>query len=247
MGSHEQPEPQRNTRCPLVERSTPSSGRRTLPSARQAHLPEHDHPAARKARCSGRPVRACPGEACRTVAESALPVRWWRPGQTARSGRCPGAGGVSGAGVLRPGRSGRWERGALGWWRVNPRERVPLAVRGNRTLQRPGLGVLATTRTPTGSGSQEAAPPGAQPPDAPRTRDHAPTTPETGPPHVTIRDIDLDRLRLEFMDSEGRTWIRAGGGPLRRSAGWNQSLTSVRMVSPEPWNAKPEKTAACGT
>lgn len=66
-------------------------------------------------------------------------------------------------------------------------------------------------------------------------------------PHVTIRDIDLDRLRLEFMDSEGRTWIRAGAGPLRRSAGWKQSLTSVRMVSPEPWNARPEETAACGT
>lgn len=66
-------------------------------------------------------------------------------------------------------------------------------------------------------------------------------------PRVTVKDIDLDRLRLEFMDSEGRTWIRAGTGPLRRSAGWEQSLASVRMVSPEPWNAKPEETAACGT
>ncbi|MFJ8078229.1 hypothetical protein ACIQ7Q_30935 [Streptomyces sp. NPDC096176] len=65
-------------------------------------------------------------------------------------------------------------------------------------------------------------------------------------PRVTVNDVDLDRLRLEFMDSEGRTWIRAGGGPLRRSAGWEQSLTSVRMVSPEPWNAKPEEAPGCG-
>lgn len=66
-------------------------------------------------------------------------------------------------------------------------------------------------------------------------------------PRVTVKDLDSNRLRLEFMDSEGRTWIRAGRGPLRRSASWEQSLTSVRMVSPEPWNAKPEETAACGT
>ncbi|GGT57047.1 hypothetical protein GCM10010271_70960 [Streptomyces kurssanovii] len=65
-------------------------------------------------------------------------------------------------------------------------------------------------------------------------------------PRVTVKDADLNRLRLEFMDSEGRTWIRAGGGPLRRSAGWEQSLTSVRMVSPESWNAKPEETPGCG-
>ena len=66
-------------------------------------------------------------------------------------------------------------------------------------------------------------------------------------PHVTVKNVDLNRLRLEFMDSEGRTWIRAGGGPLRRSAGWEHSLISVRMVSPEPWNAEPEETPGCGT
>ncbi|WP_189891711.1 hypothetical protein [Streptomyces xantholiticus] len=65
-------------------------------------------------------------------------------------------------------------------------------------------------------------------------------------PRVTVEDVDLNRLRLEFMDSEGKTWTRAGGGPLRRSAGWEQSLTSVRMVSPEPWNAKPEEAPGCG-
>ncbi|MFP8940369.1 hypothetical protein ACLIYM_02890 [Streptomyces fenghuangensis] len=57
----------------------------------------------------GRPVSACPGEVCRPVAESALPVRCWGPGQAARSDRCPAAGGgirrwCSAAGAL-------WKKG----------------------------------------------------------------------------------------------------------------------------------------
>ncbi|MDR6975061.1 hypothetical protein J2X68_001745 [Streptomyces sp. 3330] len=66
-------------------------------------------------------------------------------------------------------------------------------------------------------------------------------------PSVTkhLTDRDLDRLRLELRDPNGKVWSLASGALFARAADWKQSPGGVRLISSEPWNMKPEKSPTC--
>jgi hypothetical protein len=61
-----------------------------------------------------------------------------------------------------------------------------------------------------------------------------------------LTEEDLSGLQLEFMDPEGRVWLRSSGGTVSRFRDWEEPPKGVRLVTSEPWNMRPEDSPECG-